>query len=295
MNGSRAAVVLTVLAGLTANAAVGLADGGSVKATRLDSSRLHQLVQIVHSDADEQRRKAAVIELGKADPKLNTEVIQAVTHALLKDPSAAVRLTAVEVITRYRSVFTVAGLALESAVESDPSQIVRTAARQALWEYHLIGYKSVKWGDGFLPQTAEPPIARPARARTPVTAEPPVVTVAAQAPAPAVAQLPAVTPAPGPRVAPLPAGPLTLISPVPPHANLTVEPPLAAPFSRPTYGPLVHEPPMKPHYPEPTSVGTPHPFAADLPLIVPPPGPLSGATPLANPTVEPPFTKSQRK
>ncbi len=298
MTGSRLALVLTLVLGTGFTIpAVGLGDGGLFKPTRIEPARIHQLIQIIQSDPDEMKRKAAVAELGRADPRLSSEVIQAVTEALLKDPSPAVRLTAVEVIGRFNTVFPMSGLALESAMELDASPVVRKAAKQALWEYHLIGYKSGKSGNEFAAQTQEPPRAKPARLPVPVTAEPPVVPVVAQFLPPTVAQLPPVGPSPGPRVSLVPqaVGPVAFLTAVPPHPNLTVEPPLAPTSSKAVTPPMVYEPPILQQWSDPWTVGTLYPFTIDLPPIVSPPGPIPGVTPFPESTAEPPIRKSNRK
>jgi hypothetical protein len=298
MTGKRFALFLTLALGTGfTTPAVGLGDGGLMKPVRIEPARIHQLVHIIQTDADELKRRAAVLELGRADPRLTSEVIQTITEAMLKDPSPAVRLTAVEVVVRFNAVFAFTGLALETAMESDVSPVVRKAAKQALWEYHLIGYKSAKSGDAFATQTLEPPRAKPARIPLPVTAEPPVVPIVAQVVPQTIAQLPPVGPAPGPRISLIPetAGPLALLTAVPPHPNMTVEPPLAMALSNTVTPPVVNEPPIFPHWPEPTTVGKPHPFAVDLPPIVSPPGPIPGLTPFPDSTTEPPISKAIRK
>jgi hypothetical protein len=208
-----------------------------------------------------------------------------------------VRLTAVGVIVRYKTVFSLAGLALETAMVSDVSPEVRKAAREALWEYHLMGYRSVRELEEFSKQTAEPPIAKPAQLPIPVTAEPPVIPVAVKSQPTAVTQLPPVGQLPGPRVSLFKQqiGPVTLLTAVPPHPNLTVEPPLAQPKTKSIAPPNVQEPSILPHWPGPISAGKPHPFAADLPPIVSPPEPNPGITPLPSLTTEPPINKPIQK
>jgi hypothetical protein len=256
---------------LTSSVAWG--DGGPSVRARLDQSRINQLIQIIQSDPDEIKRNAAVAELSRADPRVSAGVIQIVTEALLKDSSAKVRLTAVGVIGKYNSVFPLAGLALETAMESDATPAVRKAAREALWEYHLIGYKSARAVEELTRQTPEPPLAKRAAKPTPVTAEPPIITVAVKSPAPTVTQLPPIGQSPGPRLTFIPqqVGPINLLTAVPPHPNLTVEPPLAQSMTKSVAPPSISEPKILPHWPAPLSVGKPHPFAGDLPSIVPPP------------------------
>jgi len=297
MSVNRLTVTLVTIAAIATNTtSFGGGDGKQSPRTHLEATRMHQLFQILQSDVDEKKRKNALLELGRADPRLTTEVIPAINDTLLKDHSPAVRLTAVEVLAQYRAVFPMSGLALETAMESDPSVIVRSAAKQAIWEYHLMGYKSAKGGDGFAAETPEPPRAKPARQPIPVTAEPPVVPVVAKYPPPAIDQLPLVSPAPGPRVTLVPKSPAitALLTTVPPHPNLTVEPPLARP-AKVVPSPIIMEPPILPRTPEPSTIVTPRPLVFDLPPIVPHPGKIAGVIPLPEPTIEPPICKPNRK
>jgi hypothetical protein len=148
-----------------------------------------------------------------------------------------VRADAADAIGSIKVMVPIAGAALETAAESDTSPAVRDAAQQALWEYHLVGYRSTKGADGIAGQTAEPPIARPALAR-------PVVTGAKL---PAVPMTPPVQPAVGVNPPPIPvpvlpnpppSGPKpevkngirTLVTAAPPiRLNETEEPPVALP------------------------------------------------------------------
>jgi hypothetical protein len=263
----------------------------------MEPDRILQLVHIIQFDPDESKRKAAVLEMGRADPRLSAEVIQSVTEALLKDPAASVRLAAVEVIGHYNAVFPLSGLALETAVQTDASPAVRKAAKQALWEYHLLGYKSSKSGDEFLPQSIEPPRAKPARQSIPVTAEPPVVSPASSLSTRPAGPLPTLGALPGPRIALAPDSIATfpLLNGTLPHPNLTTEPPRAqAPFK--VFIPkIVEEPSTSHHWPEPTGVGQAPSFARDLPSLVSPPGRIPGLVPLPETTVEPPLANPKRR
>jgi hypothetical protein len=283
---------LAIVAALPATS-FGLGKGDPLPKSRLDQSRINLLIQVIQTDPDENKRNSAVSELSRADPRLSTGAVQIVTDSLLKDTSPKVRLTAVGVIVRYKMVFSLAGLALETAMVSDVSPEVRKAAREALWEYHLMGYRSARELEEFSKQTAEPPIAKPAPLPIPVTAEPPVIPVAVKSQPTAVTQLPPVGQLPGPRVSLFTkqVGPITLLTAVPPHPNLTVEPPLAQSKTKSIALPNVQEPSILPHWPGPVSVGKPHPFAADLPPIVSPPEPNSGVTPPPAVITEPPINK----
>jgi hypothetical protein len=270
-----------VLLVLIAAPTVATADGDGPLSRRprlLDAARIRQLADIVRSDPDEKRRKAAVTELGDADPRVHPEVMPSLVAALRKD-AASVRAAAAETIGRFRMVFPLAGDALEQAAESDPSQVVRDAAKQSLWEYHLSGYKSAKGKEAFLSQTAEPPIAKPAGPRPPVTSEPPtaptiVVARAVPLPPPAAIPLPPTVSPPGPRVAPITGwNDARTVLTRPSYANLTGEPPLAKLKSPSAPAPkLTSEPPILPRWPEPVVIGHSPSFTLDLPPIVSPPG-----------------------
>jgi hypothetical protein len=297
MTGIRFSLILLLIVGVgLTSPSVGLADSSSAAHVRIEPVRLHQLLHIVRSDSDEKKRKTALLELGRTDPRTSTEVVLAITEVLLKDPSPAVRLTAVEVIAQFHTVFPLSGLALETAMESDASLIVRNAAKQAIWEYHLLGYRSSKGGDGFATQTPEPPLAKPAQLRNPVTAEPPVIPVVAQFPPPTFTQLPMLGQEPGPRVSQISPsnGTAAILSAVPPHPNMTVEPPLAQ-APNPYAQHLVHEPPIILQVAEVPVVEKPRSFVLDLPPVVPLPGPITGVIPFPEPTSEPPICKPIRK
>jgi hypothetical protein len=270
-------VALVALLGLVLpNLAAADDDGPRSRRPRLiDGARVRQLADTLRSDPDEKRRKAAVTELADADPRVHPEVMPSLVAALRKD-APGVRASAAEAIGRFRTVFPLAGQALESAAESDPSPAVRDAAKQSLWEYHLNGYKSAKGTGLFMTQTAEPPVARPARAKAPVTAEPSTAHAdpVARATLPMPGALPPTAPAPGPRVSLLPGlhGPRNILMMIAPVANTTGEPPIAKKTNPPAPTPkLTNEPPILPRWPEPVVIGHSPTFTLDLPPIVPPP------------------------
>src|SRR5438552_1571732 len=235
-----------VLLGLLFVAVQGGAAGGFSKKPKSEA-HVKRLIDAIRSDPDERKRRAAIGELRDVDPRLHPDMIPTLLGALQKDPAPQVRADAAEAIGQFKLVFPLAGLALEAAAESDPSRAVRQSAQQALWEYHLTGYRSSRGADGIAGQTAEPPIARPAAPRhaggivpatttpaiRPVTAGPlpPTSTVGL----PTVAALPVASAVPAmaasipdrPAVAP---GPRVLLSASPPpQLNLSAEPPVAGP------------------------------------------------------------------
>src|SRR5438094_8580043 len=67
--------------------------------------------------------------------------------ALGKDTSASVRSEAATSIGKLRPISQQAGYALEQATANDASMRVRMSARQSLWQYHLVGYRSGKPAD----------------------------------------------------------------------------------------------------------------------------------------------------
>src|SRR5215831_10891919 len=145
VTGTRLTLAIVLGIGLAAPV-LGIGDGKGFfhRKTMLDPARVRQLVETARSDPDEKKRKVAVAELLEADPRLQLDVIPTLIAALRRDTSPAVRAAAAEVIGPYGVVFPTAGLALEDAIESDPAVAVRNAAKQALWEYHLVGYHSAK-------------------------------------------------------------------------------------------------------------------------------------------------------
>jgi hypothetical protein len=159
-----------------------------------------------------------------------------------------------------------------------------------------LGYRSAKGGDAFATQTAEPPIARPTPPVEATTSEPLTALYATTVGGfgtPTIAPLPPVGPPPGPSVVAGQRKPGELVTAIQPHPNLTVEPPIALKSSgaNPT-AKATSEPPIRPRFVEPLKYGPPPRLAANLPAIVPPPGPIPGVTPLPEPTAEPPRAKA---
>jgi hypothetical protein len=197
----------TVIAALVVAAPVG---AGNLFGKRPKTdAQVKRLTETVRTDADELRRQAAIAELRDADPRTHPDVIPALVAALQRDRSARVRADAAEAIGQFKLVLPLAGLALETAAESDPVRAVRDSAHQALWELHLAGYRSAKGADGFAGQTPEPPIARPGPPR-------PAATL------PRVTTSPVVTVSVGPPPKPEPG--LPTVIPTPPTAGLVSSP-----------------------------------------------------------------------
>ncbi len=293
---SRTLFTLTFLLVLTIGPVAAGPGGLFVRKPTVDDAKARVLVETLKSDPDEKKRKTAADELGGADPRTCPDVAPALVVALRKDASTSVRVEAAEALRHLGETFPQAGAALEAAVESDPSPLVRLAAKRTLWEYHLNGYRITKIEDDATAQTIEPPIASPSGPRPTVafaSAPQAVVLQVPQVALPPAPQLPQVATQPvppGPRLFwpnVLPDGRVALRSALnlgpPPVLNLTNEPPLATkPLGPPPVTVEVPrwtpEPPLRIPVPptmeslSPGYVPTLPPFQPNLPSVVTPPG-----------------------
>lgn len=250
-------------------------------------TRVKQLVATLQTDPDEKARLAAAEELRSFDPRTNPEMLSALTGTLQRDPSAAVRAGAAETLGRLKPVDQPTGLALEAAQEGDPAASVREAAKSALWQYHLNGYRSAGVVADTRGQTAEPPLA--AR-RTPGT----TVSNSKAGGSKAAAS----TAEPGFR-------PITNGAGRNPVFYQTGEPPLAKPktAAKPAAAPALVSTPSAapvsvpaPPAPAPEPAVKPAPVAASFPMAMPSapapepssPIPSVGAPALPTPTYTPP-------
>ncbi|QJW93415.1 HEAT repeat domain-containing protein [Frigoriglobus tundricola] len=284
-----------------------------------DAARVRTLAETLKSDPDEKKRKAAATELGWADARIIPDVVPALAAALQKDASAAVRAEAADALCQLNQMVPQAGVALEGAAADDPALAVRLAAKKALWQYHLNGYRSPKGSDGLAMQTIEPPIASPVG---PTGIRPAVVFTPAPPPPVYVAPPPVDVPSPIALPPILPTGPRVvrrsffgdLLSLVRPPGSSragaipvpTVEPPIAkpaavslrpfpastAPHPKPTL-PLV-APPVPVDPPVPEYVSTLPPFKPDLPSIVLPPDAEVPGPALTPPKIPPTLPPSRR-
>jgi hypothetical protein len=124
------------------------------KANAID--RVPELLAQLRTAADEGQRATAAEELREFDGKSYPEIAPALVEALGRDTSPAVRAEAATSLGKLRPISQQNGYVLEQALNNDTSGRVRMAARQALWSYHLVGYRSSRPND----QTPEPPIAK---------------------------------------------------------------------------------------------------------------------------------------
>lgn len=247
MTGSRPILTaLTLAALLAAPAHAGIFS----RKPKPDSQKAKQLVDALRSDSAESRRSAAAAELRDHDPKTNMDVLSALIGALQRDASAAVRRQAAVVLGEIEPYSAQAGLALERTAEGDRSPEVRIAAHEALWKYHLNGYKSQYFQERMHYQTPEPPLAKASVIKRMGGMDPPSVVIRQTPPEPISPARPKLLPSPVPTsilpsmVAPPGAVPAPtiepnsrlLIRPTFPF-NRTEEPPLARKRTSPMAGP----------------------------------------------------------
>ncbi len=205
MTWTRSLFVPLILATLAPSAPAGFF---SRKSKINPAERVPELLIQLKSGQDEGERTAAAEELRQYDPKSFPELVPGLIDALGHDNSPAVRSEAASSLGRLRPISQQAGYALEQATNGDATLRVRLAARQALLQYHIVGYRAAKTQDaptagsqlapgdstaaksprpvmqptsrsspGQLPgggrESVEPPLATPA-ARPPANAPPPV-------------------------------------------------------------------------------------------------------------------------
>jgi len=130
-----------VLASLVTPASAGLF---SRKPKTNPAERVPELLLQLKTSPDEAARTAAEEELRQYDPKSYPEIMTGLIDALGRDTSPGVRSEAATSLGKLRPISQQAGYALEQAQNNDASMRVRLMARQALWQYHLIGYRSGK-------------------------------------------------------------------------------------------------------------------------------------------------------
>jgi len=152
--------------------------GPTTPAKQDTSTKVKQLVATLLSDTDIDRRKAAAEALRSHDPRNNPDIIPALITSLQKDPSPIVRSLAAETIGLYKSVNQAAAVALDTSEKSDPDAEVRAAAKNALWQYHLSGYKASVPPAASTGQTSEPPFAMPKTSPTVIAVKPAAVPLA---------------------------------------------------------------------------------------------------------------------
>ena len=128
------------------------------------AAQAKQLVTTLQSDPNAESRQRAAEQLRTLDSRTFPDIVTALTGALQRDPSTAVRAAAVDTLGHMKPVIPSSGLVMEATLGSDPDPKVREAIRSALWLYHLNGYRTVA-GTPLTSQTPEPRLA-PVTVRT---------------------------------------------------------------------------------------------------------------------------------
>ncbi len=122
------------------------------------AERVPELITVVKTDGDENKRAAAAQELRQYDPNQYPMIVPVLVDVLLTDKKPGVRAEAAQSLGKIRPVSQQAGLALEQALTGDSSMRVRLQARSSLLQYHWNGYHGNK-KDEVMAQTKEPPLA----------------------------------------------------------------------------------------------------------------------------------------
>jgi hypothetical protein len=112
------------------------------KRTRANpAERVPQLVVMVKTEPDEDKRASAVKELRDYDPNAFREIIPVLIDVLQHDAKSSVRAEAATTLSKLRPISQEVGWALEEATK-DSSIRVRFTARNVLMGYRISGYRS---------------------------------------------------------------------------------------------------------------------------------------------------------
>jgi hypothetical protein len=103
--------------------------------------RVPQLIAVVKTESDEDKRAEAARELRNYDPAAFPELVPVLLDLVQNDPKPAVRAEAVQSLAKLRPISQVIGEALEEATK-DKSIRVRWQARSALLSYRMSGYRT---------------------------------------------------------------------------------------------------------------------------------------------------------
>src|SRR5262249_48342671 len=105
-------------------------------------SRVPELLTILHTDKDADKRARAADALRHYDAAAYPDIVPGLIKALQGDAKPAVRSEAAQSLGKIRPISQAAGEALEQALANDPSMRVRMQARSSLLHYHWAGYRS---------------------------------------------------------------------------------------------------------------------------------------------------------
>jgi hypothetical protein len=201
----RVALVLLLAPVLAASASAGIFFNKKTEKPN-PADRVPELIKVVQTDGDEDKRMAAAQELRDYDVGQFPDIVPALIDVLFNDRKPGVRAEAAQSLGKIRPISDQVGEALEQALAKDPSMRVRLQARTVLVQYRWSGWKEPASKKDEVPtarpkdpppvQTKEPPLAPPpAQTKEPPPAPPPVQTKEPP-PAPPVAPAPRVIPTP---------------------------------------------------------------------------------------------------
>jgi hypothetical protein len=224
----RQLLVVIVLLALAGRAPAGILFGRKTPKPT-PAERVPELIGMVKTDGDENKRLDAIAELRQYDATAFPNIVPVLIEVLLTDKKPAVRAEAAQSLGKLRPISQDGGQALEQALQGDTSMRVRLQARHALLQYHWSGYHSAQ----------APPL--PGNAGKDAPSVPPAVNSTAKKPTlppgPAVTNLPPVRPQPiQPSRYPPPSRPTTAEPP------LAIDPVPAAPAPLPLLTPPALQP-----------------------------------------------------
>ncbi len=222
----RVALVLLLAPVLTAPAFAGIFFNNKKPEKPNPADRVPELVKIVQTDGDEDRRTAAAEELRDYDPAQFPEVVPALIDVLMTDKKPGVRAEAALSLGKLRPISDQVGIALEQTLAKDSSMRVRLQARSVLLQYRWSGWKEPP------PKRDEIPTARPKGPPTVQSGEPPL--------APVLPPTPKATPIP---TSPPPPLPVPVAPPVHEAQPLPQGPPLPPLPGGDGGGPALNPPP----------------------------------------------------
>lgn len=120
--------------------------------------RVPELIGILKTDGDEDKRADAASELRQFDPVTFPVIVPVLIDALTNDKKPSVRAEAAISLSKIRPVSPLVGQALENSVSKDASMRVRIQARSSLLQYNLAGYRSAPKNIESAIQSGEPPL-----------------------------------------------------------------------------------------------------------------------------------------
>jgi HEAT repeats len=227
----RVVLALLVFPGLTLPGQAGLF--GKKPSKPSPAERVPELIAILRTDGDEDKRSNAAEELRQYDPTAFPTIVPALVEAMLTDKKPSVRSESAQSLGKLRPVSDQAGFALQQTLEADPSMRVRLQARSALMSYRWSSWHGVK-KEPPSNNTKEPPLADknapPSLPNPPQPPPPPVINTQRMPPRQfqgiptnpngrqsngVSLQRPVPTTAEPPLAPPLPAKDLTPLQPVP--------------------------------------------------------------------------------